>query len=218
MTTTKQADIGYCVYVQEHAISILKMNSLDFGKNAFSLVWIKKLIGGKMGEMNLDHSICLEGVYKQFSDRFIDIFVDANGINKGLRPMAITHKGNRLFGNVVILASDDEGKTILLTENQAELAIRELGVYNNYDRVRFLDLSAENKEYTTSEEHPQVLKNLLSLLIGYCVDEQVQLLTKALEVGNDPDDIALVMCLHGDRKFIDSCHQALTALIRTHTS
>ena len=167
MTTTKQDNIGYCVYVQVDKIFTLKMTKSEFVNASSKLKWIKRLLGEKS---DVKQSVYLEGVYKQFSDPTIDIFVDSDGIGKGLERIALTPLGLELFSNVVVLASDDEGETILLTKQQVPVVLKELGFYQQY------------KE----------------------------------KAKDDNGDMALVMCLHGDPKLIDSCQKMLRDFINNN--
>lgn len=216
MKATKPEDIGYCVYVQEEKVSVLKMRKEAFKMPSFPLIWIKNLIGGSIDALDLKKSVFIEGVLKQFSDSTIDIFVDENGIDKGLPPVAITNNGIFLIGNVVVLASDKEGETILLGEKQVQIALNELGFYNQGKGVEVVDVDLNESKYLTTQQHPQVLKNLLGLLIEYCVDQDIQLLSRAEDANDSTSDRALVMCLHGEPEFIDSCHQVLTDFISKH--
>lgn len=213
--TTKQDDIGYCVYVQVDKVSVLRMSVSQFSNPAFQSIWIKKLLGGKLDNLEIKESVSLEGVYRQFSNLTIDIFVDADSIDKGLPVICMTSKEIPLYGNVVILASDKEGETLLLNENQAKVAVAELGFYKQKENIEVIDAITDGNKYLTTEQHPQVLKNLLALLVDYCVDSDVQLITKAIDSRDEQGDTAMVVCLHGDSVFIDECHQLLSDFINS---
>lgn len=213
MNNSKQDDTGYCVYVREDKVTVLKMSRKAFTIPGFPLTWIKKLLEGDIDKLELATSVFIEAVTRQFSDPSIDIFVDENGIDKGLSLIAATNSGVLLIGNVVVLASDKKGNSILLNEKQVDTALSELGFYKQYKGVEIVDTDLNEHKYLTNDEHPEVLKNLLGLLIGYCIDRDVQLLSKAQTANDSTGDTALVMCLHGEPKFINSCHQVLTDFI-----
>ncbi len=217
MKTTKQDEIGYCLYLQEETIRVLKMRNDAFKTPGFTLDWIKKLIGGNIDDLKPETSVFIEGVLKQFSDPIIDIFVDENGIDKGLPPVAVTNNGTFLIGNAVILASDKEGETILLDGKQVQTALNELGFYHQHKGIEVVEVDLDETKYLTSEQHPQILKDLLGLLINYCVDQEVQVLTRALNAMDGTGDRALVMCLHGEPDFIESCHKVLSDFISKHS-
>lgn len=152
--TTKPDNIGYCVYVEFDKVSVLRMSVSQFSKPVFQSIWIKKLIGGKIDKLEIEESVSLEGVYKQFSDPAIDIFVDADGIREGLPATCLTSKEILLYGNVVILASDKEGQTILLSGTQAKIAVAELGFYKQQSGVEVIDVNTDENKYLTTEQHP----------------------------------------------------------------
>lgn len=217
MTTTKQDDIGYCFYVQTHQLITLKITRSEFVDEIFKLMWIKKLIGGKMEKLEVENSVFLEGVFKQFSDPAIDIFVDEDGIGKGLPRLAITPKGVELFGNVVVLGSDGEGETILLNKQQVEIVARELGFYQKYEKIEVGDITVDNPQYSKVKEVPQPMQDLAGLVIEYCVTGGLQMLIKAEgSKGEGDKDTALVACLHGDPELIDDCYKVLKKFVTKH--
>lgn len=216
MATTKKDDIGYCVYVRVDKILTLKIKRSEFENAPSKLKWIKKLLGEDLGNLEVKQSVYLEGVYKQFSDPVIDIFVDTDGIGKGLERVAVTPKGLELFGNVVVLASD-EAETILLNKQQVEVVLKELGFYQEYKKIEVEDINMDNfKHSTIIEEIPQGIQHLVGLLIECCVDEGLQVLAKSKDSKDDNGDMALVMCLHGDPKLIDSCQKMLRNFITSN--
>jgi len=203
-------DVGYCVYVAVDAVKVIKMKASDFAKHDFALTWIKTLLEEDPDKLESDRSVYLEGVYRQFTDPAIDIFVNTDGIGKGYLALATTNKGITLYGNFVVLGND-KGETVLLTKTQTQIALQELGFYKDYGDVKIVDTTGES-EYLQPEDHPQVLKDLLGGLIDYCVDKEIQLLTRAGNL-HDPDNGALVVCLHGESDFIHDCHLLLKDFI-----
>ena len=208
MKTKAPDEVGYCVYVKVDKVLTLKMKRSEFVNAPFKLMWIKKLLG------ELEKSVYLEGVYNQFSDPVIDIFVDTDGIGKGLGRVALTPKGLELFGNVVVLASDGKGETILLNKQQVEVVVKELGFYQTYEKIEVEDIDTNDFKHSTMiEDVPKVIKKLAGLLVDHCVSEGVQVLTKAKDLNDDSGDMALVMCLHGEPKLINSCQKMLRDFI-----
>lgn len=215
MTSKKLDELGYCVYVRKDELNVLKMRTVDFLISGFSSVWIKKLIGGNIDDLTIDDSIHVERFSYQFSDSAINIFAEAYSSSRDLPLMVKTQTGGSILGNVVILGSDSKGETTLLTEEQGQLAINELGFYNNYKGINFIDAETNENKYLTTEQHPKSLKNLLTLLIDYCINEEIQLLTRAQDPDDNKSDMALVMCLHGDPRFIRKTHKVLSDFLKS---
>lgn len=216
MKTTKRDKFGYCIYVQSDGINVVKMETSSFSVPGFSSTWLEKLLGGNLDSLELGKSVEIQKISQQFSDPTINIFAESDGTNKELPLMVKTQTGGSVLGDVVILGSDSKGETILLTESQGQLAINELGFYNDYKGINFVDAETNENKYLTTEQHPQALKNLLTLLIDYCISEDVQLLTRAQDPNDNKSDMALVMCLHGDPEFIRGCHKLLSDFIKSH--
>lgn len=205
MKTTRSDEIGYCVQVGHDAIKVFKMNRSDFENHGCTVTWVKTLLGEG------DKSIYIEGIYTQFVvDPTIDIFIDADGIGKGYPALATTNNGIVLRGNFVALGSN-KGETILLTEVQVKIVVSELGFYQDYGGIEIIDTTGAS-EHLAPEDHPQVLKDLLGGLIGYCLNKETQLLTLASNPYN-PSEEALVMCLHGEPEYIAECHQLLRKFV-----
>lgn len=217
MNNSKPDDIGYCVLVEADKISCVKMQVANFESPGFKPAWIAKLIGGSIELFTLETKILFEGVYKQFSDPTIDIFVDDSGILKELPETALTQKGISLYGNLVILRSDEQGETHLLTKNQVGIALDELGFYKQL-KINLVDLANVQVDtpIETENEHPQELKALLEVLLCYCIDNKAQLLSRAKATNQDTEEEALIMCLHGETKFINDCHKLLREFITSN--
>lgn len=204
MTTTKPDEVGYYVHVGTDEIKVFKMKFCDFHELDV-LAFIKTMLGAEG-----DNSAYLEGVYKQFADPTIDIFVDADGIGKGYPALATTNKGLILYGNFVALGNN-EGDTVLLTQTQAQMVITELGFYKDYGGVGLVDTTGAS-EYLAPEDHPEKLRKLLGMLVDYCVHKEVQLLTLASNP-YDPSEGALIMCVHGEPEFIAECHKVVRKFV-----
>lgn len=213
MKTVKPDNLGYCVYVQADKILVLAIKAKDFSSSALITGWIKKLLAGNLDELEIRQGICLQGVYKQFSDPSIDIFIDEDGIGKGFSRTAVTSKGLELYGNLVILGSNGS-ETLLLRESQVNKVIKELG-YLNQVGIEWVEARTDSVKYSTTSDHPEAIKKLIGALISYCEKCDGQLLCKAVDTENPSSNAAMVLCLRGDPEVINECHKLLENFINT---
>lgn len=208
MNTTKpDKDTGFCIYATKDKVFVLLIETKEFLGGA-KTAWIKKLLGENLGSTEVERPIYLQGVYRQFSDPNIDIFIDDDGIGKGFTRTAVTPLGVNLYGNIVILGSNGE-ETTLLGESQVAAVMSEMA-FIGQDGIERVVMKEDDNQHEVANDHPQAIKDLLNFLINYCKENDAQMLSRATDTKEPDGDIAIVMCLHGKPDFIDGCYKVLT--------
>lgn len=215
MTTSKQGDdIGYCLQITPAGINVAKIFRHDPRINSQDAIrlFIKCLVDASpkktLDDFNLDACCC------QFSDRNIDIFCDDESMLKDLPLVATTGSGVPLHGNLCIVGSDEVGNSVLLTESQITTVLQELD-FPEHPYVNQIDLTDLNPFTNATQEEAIALRKLLELLINHCVNNEVQLITRAKAILKDTDNSVLVVCLHGDDDAIKNLHLDIQELIKT---
>lgn len=69
---------------------------------------------------------------------------------------------------------------------------------------------------TKQDRHLEKLREILEPLMDYCISEGLQLVVKTQDPDDDNSDITLVVCLHGDPKIINDCHNLVQAFIKNN--
>ncbi len=206
-------DVGYCVQVTPVGINVAKIFHHDpriNSQEAFH-TFIRCLVDASPNEslddFNLDAACC------QFSDRSIDIFCDDESMFKDLPLVATTGSGIPLHGNLCIVGSDDVGHNVLLTESQVTTVLQELD-FPSHPHVNQIDLTDLNSLINNTQPETSTLRKLLELLVNNCIENKVQLVTRAKAISKDTDPSVLIVCLHGNDDAIKGLHTKVKNLIR----
>ncbi|MGL4617762.1 MAG: hypothetical protein ACRCZS_01705 [Chroococcidiopsis sp.] len=212
MTNVEQ-DKGYCINITPTTVDVLTFNPNDLVFNHIKgkVELIKSLVNFE----NLSSSdLLLDAATNQFSDKSIDVFVDESSLTKGYPLVAKTRQGMPLHGNLVVLAHDGDSNTTLLTKEQADLAIKELRFTQKMLR-QDVDLSKYASPYNNNSNYPEQIQQLISILISFCVNEDKQIMLKALSPERGEDIAALVICLQNDKEVIDRLYADITKLLKS---
>lgn len=212
MTNAKQ-DKKYCINITPTTVDVLRFNPNDL---VFKHIEGKtELIKSLVNFEDLSSSdLLLDAATEQFSDKSIDVFIDDCSLTKGYPLVARTRQGMPLHGNLVVLAHDGNSNTILLTKEQAELAIEELQFTQKMLRQE-ADLSSYASPYNNNSNYPEQIQQLINFLISFCVDEDKQIMLKALSPERGEDVAALVICLQNDKEIIDRLYADITKLLKS---
>lgn len=205
-------DVGYCLQVTPAGVNVAKIFLSDPRINSPSAfhLFIKCLVDASAGEtlsgFMLDAACC------QFSDPRVTIYCDDCSILKGLPFVARTGSGIPLHGNLCIVGSDADGDSILLTEKQIVTVLQELN-FPEQPFVNQIDLTDPDSILNDEQEEVGTLRKLLELLVNHCVNNEVQLVTRAKAISKDTDDSVLIVCLHGNDDAIKQLHAKVQRLI-----
>lgn len=183
MTNSKQGDIGYCLQVTPMGINLAKIFQHDpriNSQEAFH-TFIRCLVDASPNETLDDFD--LDAVCCQFSDRSIDIFCDDESMFKDLPLVATTSSGIPLHGYLCIVGSDEEGHSILLTEDQVTTVLQELD-FPAHPHVNQIDLTDDDSLVNDMQPETSTLRKLLELLVNHCVESEVQLVTRAKAISS----------------------------------
>jgi len=206
-------DVGYCLQITPVGINVAKIFRHDpriNSQQAFHY-FIKCLV-----DNDKRHSLSkftLGNAHIQFFDPSIDIFFDENSILKDLPLVATTSRKLPLHGNVCVVGSDKKGNSILLTESQITKVLQELD-FPEHPYVNQIDLTDLNSLVNDTQDEASTLRKLLEALVTHCVENEVQLVTRAKAISKDTDDAVLIVCLYGNDKAIKQLHTKVEKLIR----
>lgn len=212
MTNIEPDKFGYCVKVGSEGINVLKMSqdSLLISSDNSWDYFLRCLVDSSRGDILSD--LTLDVTCGEFLDETINIFSDDESILKGLPLTAKTQNGIRLHGNLAIVGSDYEGSSILLNKYQVSLILRELSFAKNLN-INEVDINSPHLESLRRKNGTLDLKAILSDLMDYCIDNEIQILSKANVASKDTDNSVLVVCLHGKEDAINNLRQDIQLLI-----
>lgn len=207
-------DVGYCLQVTPAGVNVAKIFLSEpriNSSNAFHL-FIRCLVDASP-DKTLSDDFSLDAACAQFSDPRVDIYCDDCSILKGLPLVARTPSGMPLHGNLCIVGSDEYGDSILLTEQQVVTVLQELN-FPEQPFVNQIDLTDPNSILNDKQEEVGTLRKLLESLVNHCVNNEVQLVTRAKAISKDADDSVLIVCLHGNEDAIKQLHSQVQRLIK----
>jgi len=212
MTNIEPDNFGYCLQVTLAGINVIKMSqdSLIISSENGWYYFLKCLVDSSKGDILSDFT--LDVSCGEFLDETINIFSDDESILKGLPLTAKTQDGLRLHGNLAIVGSDNEGNSILLNKYQVSLILQQLSFAKNLD-INEVDIDNSHLESLRRKNGTLDLKAILSDLMDYCIDNEIQILSKANVVSKDVDNSVLVVCLHGREDAINNLRQDIQVLI-----
>lgn len=211
MTNEKQDNVGYCINVTPGYVTVLKFSQDDpLFNNAKSMrLFIRSLV--EFHDVEKPSDFLLEGVYHQFPNSAIDIFVDSESLVKGYPLTAGTPGNTELYGNLAIFGSNDEGNSILLSEQQAKEVLCFLD-FPEGTEIKEVDMFPTEPKYTEDFKPSKTLNHLLKILVNHCINHELQLVTKGT---TNKDEAVMIVCVHSRQKNIDAMHSDFLKLVKS---